>query len=230
MIRFGIGQKIIMAAATAVVLVSIFTSGTGFSVPSAVALEQDARCGRVEHIHSDNCYSGNLLVCGEEAHIHSGDCYLLKIEDNDINRLLSAIEADEEKSLEHLMDGIVSDNLYAVEESACAEGNSLDLLAACSEDIITVNSAIAAADTGRALCLNENINSLGESEDDEELSSRDTTVVNTFSTELSLAHEYSDNLLPETGGIGTVRCYVGGGLLVLLALTLLWNKMFKGAR
>ena len=88
-------------------MVLAFVLGINLAMPSVVALEQDARCGMVEHVHRDECYLNNVLICGERAHTHGENCYLLRLEDNDINRILSEIEADEEKSLEHVITNVV---------------------------------------------------------------------------------------------------------------------------
>ena len=60
---------------------------------TAVALEQEVRCGQVEHTHTQECYMNDILLCKHKAHIHSEDCYLLRLEDNDINWLLLTVDS-----------------------------------------------------------------------------------------------------------------------------------------
>lgn len=106
-----------------------------FSILSAVALEQDVRCGMEEHVHSDDCYDGDFLVCGKTAHTHDGNCYLVLLQDNDINSVLSMISQNEERSLE-----------YAINEetpSTLALNNNINAISTMAEEDVE-NGGISA--------------------------------------------------------------------------------------
>ena len=85
----------------------------------AVALEQEARCGQAEHIHTQECYMDDILRCDQKAHIHSENCYLLRLEDNDINWLLLTVDRSQDKNLESVLDSamvqtlVLNENLQA---------------------------------------------------------------------------------------------------------------------
>lgn len=81
--------------------------GAGELFLSSLALEQQVRCNIMEHVHTEECYVGEVLICREKAHTHSKNCYLLLLEDNDINMLLGKIDAVEGKSLEKILSGVV---------------------------------------------------------------------------------------------------------------------------
>jgi len=63
----------------------------GITELSALALEQEARCGQAEHVHTEACYYRDMLICGKKAHSHSQNCYLVLLSDNDINWLLTTM-------------------------------------------------------------------------------------------------------------------------------------------
>ena len=67
---------------------------------STVALEQQARCGVAEHLHNEECYLEGDLSCVKPEHTHNRNCYLVLLKDNDINQLLSLVEADPSRNLE----------------------------------------------------------------------------------------------------------------------------------
>lgn len=85
----------------AAVFLSLYSIRSTFV--SVVALEQSARCGAVEHVHTAACYEGAFTVCGKTAHTHNRNCYLVLLKDNDINILLSQVDADQDHSLEQLI-------------------------------------------------------------------------------------------------------------------------------
>lgn len=91
---------------------------------SAVALEQTARCGAVEHHHDAACYESNRLCCGQAEHTHNRNCYLVLLKDNDINSLLSYVDNEQSHSLETLIYRTVgtalhyNNNLAVVERGA----------------------------------------------------------------------------------------------------------------
>lgn len=70
---------------------------------SVVALEQSARCGAEEHVHSPVCYQDGVLRCAKVPHTHNRNCYLVLLKDNDINHLLSQIDEDRSHNLETLI-------------------------------------------------------------------------------------------------------------------------------
>lgn len=75
----------------------------------ALALEQQARCGIVEHVHTEDCYLDDILICREKAHTHSENCYLVLLEDNDINTLLTQVDESADKNLETMIAQVVND-------------------------------------------------------------------------------------------------------------------------
>jgi LPXTG-motif cell wall-anchored protein len=122
---------------------------------SALALEQQVRCGMEEHIHTDECYINHVLVCGQKAHTHSGDCYLLLLEQNDVNMLLSEMENSEDKSLESLLTGTVNEaiqlNQLVSAEPLPKNDNQLTV-----SEITTLNNVIEENQLNPAVVLNEN--------------------------------------------------------------------------
>jgi len=74
---------------------------------SAVALEQSARCGMVEHTHGSDCYIGSRLTCLQIQHTHTENCYLVLLRDNDINTLLAQVDADTNNNLEAVITSTV---------------------------------------------------------------------------------------------------------------------------
>ena len=75
----------------------------------ALALEQQARCGIPEHVHTEDCYLDDILICREKAHTHSENCYLVLLEDNDINTLLTQVDESADKNLETMIAQVVND-------------------------------------------------------------------------------------------------------------------------
>ena len=84
------------------------------SMLSSVALEQEARCGIVEHIHTDECYKNDILRCEETAHVHDANCYIVLLEENDINELLTEIDNSEERSLESVITDTVDTAMVTI--------------------------------------------------------------------------------------------------------------------
>ncbi|MBQ4599617.1 MAG: InlB B-repeat-containing protein [Clostridia bacterium] len=74
---------------------------------TALALEQPARCGVEEHVHTEECYIDHVLICEKKAHTHSENCYLLLLEDNDINWLLSAVDSTVDNNLNSVIESAV---------------------------------------------------------------------------------------------------------------------------
>lgn len=88
----------ILAALTVLLVISVL--GAVRAPKAAVALEQPPRCGLEEHVHTEDCYLNDVLVCGRKAHTHTQDCYAVLLRDNDINALLTRVDAAPDKSLE----------------------------------------------------------------------------------------------------------------------------------
>lgn len=87
----------------AVVMIFMVMIGMDDIIGETMALEQSARCGMEEHLHTDECYLGEVLICQKKAHTHSESCYLVLLSDNDINQLLNEVEAAEDKNLETVL-------------------------------------------------------------------------------------------------------------------------------
>ena len=99
-----------------VFLVSMF----GGQRLEAVALEQETRCGQVEHIHTSECYMDSILMCDLKAHTHSDNCYLLRLEDNDINWLLLTVDRSAGKSLESVLNSAMVQTLVLNDRTEAA--------------------------------------------------------------------------------------------------------------
>lgn len=94
----------------AVMLVMLLTLQSGKTLfLSALALEQEVRCGITEHVHTEDCYLDDILICREKAHTHSENCYLVLLEDNDINTLLTQVDESADKNLETMIARVVND-------------------------------------------------------------------------------------------------------------------------
>ncbi len=93
------------------------------SMLSTVALEQEARCGIAEHIHTDECFVNEILRCEQTAHVHDSNCYILLLEENDINGLLTEIDGSEDRTLEGVITDTVDNALftYSLNEVITAE-------------------------------------------------------------------------------------------------------------
>lgn len=144
---------VFIAILVLLLMVSVFGMQKGYS--SALALEQQVRCGMEEHIHTDECYINHVLICGQKAHTHSGDCYLLLLEQNDVNMLLSEMENSEDKSLESLLTGTVNEaiqlNQLVSAEPLPKNDNQLTVT-----EITTLNNVIEENQINPAVVLNEN--------------------------------------------------------------------------
>ena len=124
-------------------LISVF--GATSSVVDILAMEQEARCGQEEHVHSSQCYLDKVLVCGTSAHVHSEDCYLLRLKDNNINVLLNQVAAAEDRNLETVL--MVATNENGVQTASLNE-ESVPLV--LNEGLTTTAVTYAAADISTA--------------------------------------------------------------------------------
>lgn len=118
---------------------------------TSLALEQEAQCGLAEHIHTEQCYSGNVLLCGQKAHTHSEGCYLVLLKDNDINYLVQMIGS----TGEHTLDSVVRSALRQALTLNQRFDPGASPLSLSREDIAAVNTTIAANHIQPAVVLNE---------------------------------------------------------------------------
>lgn len=150
---------LIFAAVLALLLVLPLFFGAG--PESSLALEQSVRCGMQEHSHGQDCYIGDVLVCREKNHSHGENCYLVRLEDNDINRLLSLVDAHEQRSLE----AVIGDTLAQAADmdaaaallggTAWTAGDDGDLLT--NDDIVMLNHAITDGAISSGVVMNESL-------------------------------------------------------------------------
>ena len=100
--RIHFNNRIWVLVVLAVLLV-ISAVGASSAFTSSLALEQEARCGMEEHVHTEECYMDDILICGKKMHTHTESCYLVLLKDNNINTLLSKVDQSEDKSLESVI-------------------------------------------------------------------------------------------------------------------------------
>ena len=138
-----------------VLVAVLLLSALGNSTLSTVALEQEARCGFVEHVHSGDCYYGEILRCKQKAHSHTQNCYLLRLEYNDINWLLHTMETSSDKSLESVID---SEMICALTIQTGASPHSIRTVRLTAANIRLFNQALAASGEQSRLVFNEDLN------------------------------------------------------------------------
>ncbi len=117
-------KNFILILVALVALTASSALGLSSAVSGALALEQAARCGMEEHIHTGECYYGDLLACGRKMHTHTENCYLVLLRDNDVNQLLTLIDDTEEHSLESLIHTTVISAVRAGGLSSTASADS----------------------------------------------------------------------------------------------------------
>ena len=115
------------------------------NIHSAVALEQELRCGIDEHVHTDGCYKGDFLCCGKVAHVHDGNCYIVLLSDNNVNTVLDMSEGS---SLENVIDDVVT---------LARDDNSAEW---SRDEVTLINSRISDDDSAPDLVLNDDINTV----------------------------------------------------------------------
>ena len=155
---------ILFGAVVAVVL-SLYGIRNGFA--SVLALEQEARCGAQEHVHTVQCYDKNELICPLSEHTHSDNCYLVLLEDNDINHVLSQVDQDQQNNLENVIHSVVGTALTYNSDFTPVKGTGgtgAQNLSAPSAggsgstvDIAALNSTIVENDIQPSLVLNEDL-------------------------------------------------------------------------
>ena len=122
-------KNVLFVAAAVVACVVVCAILFWANIKPAVALEQELRCGIVEHTHTDACYEGDFLICEEPAHAHDGNCYIVLLGDNDINDILTLVENNSDRSLEYVITDVVSDaltyndnmNILIIKMNRCTE-------------------------------------------------------------------------------------------------------------
>ena len=125
------------------------------SIMPSVALEQQLRCGIEEHAHVDSCYNGDFLECKKPAHSHDGNCYIVLLHDNDINTILSLLDKYSKRSLENVIQDVVSTALVFNDNL-----NTTETMSLTSKEVAELNTTIADADGLPNIVLNENINNI----------------------------------------------------------------------
>lgn len=145
-----------VAALCAAVCIGIFHA----NITPSVALEQELRCGIREHVHTDACYAGDLLVCTIPAHSHDGNCYIVLLNENDINSILSMLGGTGNRSLEYIITDVVSSALVLNANLNTPEdilGGTVDL--PLNETTVSqLNSTITEEEDIPQITLNEKIN------------------------------------------------------------------------
>ncbi len=138
---------------TALLLVLTVVTVAGLTAESALAMEQQVRCGLTEHTHTDECYLDGILLCQQKAHLHTENCYLVLLEDNDVNALMQTVEQSDSKSLEGVLDSAMGQALVLNEDLAAAPSP----LILTSQEISTLNETIVDNGIEPAVVLNENL-------------------------------------------------------------------------
>ncbi len=105
------------------------------SMQSTIALEQEVRCGIEEHLHSEACYTGDILTCTVFEHTHDMNCYAVLLSDNDINTLLTEVENTEDRSLESVISS--AEENKAEDSQAQQDTESVSNLLVLNENINT---------------------------------------------------------------------------------------------
>ena len=136
-------------------LATVFVSMLGRNTLVSVALEQEARCGQVEHTHTPECYWNDILACTQKAHMHNENCYLLRLEDNDVNWLLHLIDGTSDHALESVIDSAIVQAIIMAPEIQHGDYQQVVLM---SEEIRQLNQIIKDNNIMPAVVLNENLN------------------------------------------------------------------------
>ena len=127
--------------AVLVLTVVLSFQGVQAAFHSSIALEQTARCGLTEHVHTAQCYDELGLCCAQTEHVHNRNCYLLLLQDNDINGLLTKVEQASGNSLEGLLDDVVT-TAASYQSTAQSQQAQTVLLSAGTEEISTQTAAL----------------------------------------------------------------------------------------
>ena len=139
---------ILLAVLTAVSALSLSDSRL-----TSVALEQEPSCNLEEHIHSESCYLGDVLLCRQKAHVHGENCYLLLLSNNDINWLLQTVAETKERTLSGVVDSAMGQALTLNDNFA----NTSPPVTLSSSDISSLNTTIEENNIVPSVTLNENL-------------------------------------------------------------------------
>lgn len=178
-------KSILIVASTAVFCLALCVVLFCLNITSAVALEQEIRCGVEEHIHSDDCYDQDFLICEKTAHTHDGNCYIVLLEQNNLNEILTLIEENEDRSLESEITDVVSTALNYNSDVNSTEDT--EPVSFSQTEVAELNSTISSDESLPDIVLNENINTAStlsiadEAESDSSVSTSNNNTVSTFS-------------------------------------------------
>lgn len=136
-----------------VVVVLCLLAGTGGSRLTAISLDQQTRCTLPEHVHTETCYMGELLLCNQKAHLHNNNCYLVLLQDNDINWLLENVDLEENRSLEGVINSAMVQALR-LNQNFRDPNTPVELT---SQDIAQLNAVIVENHIEPAVVLNEDL-------------------------------------------------------------------------
>ncbi len=126
---------------------------TGLDVKTAIAMDQQVRCGLSEHVHTDACYLDGLLLCRQKAHTHTENCYLVLLGDNDVNALLQAIQLNGSRSLEGVLHSTMGQAL-SLNAGLSDKAPPLTLTAG---EITSINQTVVDEGIEPAVVFNENL-------------------------------------------------------------------------
>lgn len=147
-------KNFITYAALCIFVIAAFLIMFLSNITPSIALEQELRCGMVEHVHTDDCYNEDFLICEKTAHTHDGNCYIVLLKENDINGILTLLSNTSQHSLENAITDVMStafnfnENLNSNDDENVLTKNTVEQL----NDTITAQNDIP------DITLNENIN------------------------------------------------------------------------
>lgn len=147
-----------MAVLTAAICILLFC----LNITSAVALEQELRCGMEEHIHTDGCYEGEFQVCTKSAHSHDGNCYIVLLNENDINGILTLLDGSEKRSLEYVITDVMASALTFNSNLNTSEDvilpSETETMSFSQDTVAQLNDTVLDEETLPDIVFNENIN------------------------------------------------------------------------
>lgn len=143
-------NRIWVVAALVILLVFSLVGLHGESAP-VIALEQEARCGVAEHIHTEQCPE----ICMQMVHVHGKNCYLVLLGENDINTLLTHVDRQQGNNLEQLIGVTLDRGLPPQQEQTTAPVPIEPQLAQLN--ISELNQALSQEPQTAPVVLNENL-------------------------------------------------------------------------
>ncbi len=139
-------KKTLVVCAVLLLSVAFILVNAYASMQSSIALEQKVRCGIDEHIHTESCYTGDIITCVIKEHTHDMNCYAVLLSDNDINSLLTEVENTEERSLESVISKAEENSADGTEQEQSSDTSTIVL-----NDNINTLSEYAVTDDGDTL-------------------------------------------------------------------------------